>query len=115
MKTTTLYRPVNQAELDLIAALDFMAFPPRLPGQPIFYPVMNRAYACQISQEWNVPHYGCGHVTSFDVKSDFLSRYKVKNVGGKGHDELWIPAEELDEFNRNIVGTIRVTDTFRGE
>jgi hypothetical protein len=37
---TVLYRPAGQAELDLIAGSGFTAFPPRLPGQPVFYPVL---------------------------------------------------------------------------
>jgi len=31
------------------------------------------------------------------------------------HNELWVPAEELEEFNRNIVGEIRVVSAFFGE
>ena len=108
MNTTTLYRPVNQKEFDLIEALGWKAFPPRLPEQPIFYPVMNEAYAVQISKEWNVPAYGVGYVVRFEVDSDFLKRYKVENVGGEIHNELWVPAEELDVFNRHIVGLIEV-------
>ena len=34
----TLYRPVGQAELDLIRAAGLREFPPRLPAQPFFYP-----------------------------------------------------------------------------
>jgi hypothetical protein len=44
----TLYRPVGQKELDLIRELEYRAFPPRLPEQPIFYPVLNQEYAAQI-------------------------------------------------------------------
>lgn len=106
--TTTLYRPVNQKELDLIEQMGWKAFPPRLPEQPIFYPVMNEAYATQISKEWNVPAYGVGYVTRFEVDSEFLKRYKVENVGGEIHNELWVPAEELEEFNKQIVGLIEV-------
>ncbi len=51
--TTTLYRPVGQAELDLIRESGFIAFPPRLPEQPIFYPVLTRSYAEQIARDWN--------------------------------------------------------------
>lgn len=43
--TLTLYRPVGPRELDLIHAGGYRAFPPRLPGQPIFYPVLNMNYA----------------------------------------------------------------------
>ena len=39
-----LYRPVGQAEYDLIAQSGFTAYPPRLPEQPIFYPVLNERY-----------------------------------------------------------------------
>ena len=45
--TTTLYRPVGQAELDLIAATGYRPFPPRLPEQPIFYPVATRSMRCR--------------------------------------------------------------------
>jgi len=52
-ETTVLFRPVGQKELDLIRESDFTAFPPRLPEQPIFYPVLNEHYATQIAREWN--------------------------------------------------------------
>jgi len=112
-KTTLLFRPVNQAELDLIEQSGWTSFPPRLPQQPIFYPVTNEEYAIQISKEWNVPAYGVGYVTRFAVKTDYLTKFKVENVGGQIHNELWVPAEELDEFNNNIVGQIEVTKEFR--
>jgi hypothetical protein len=105
---TTLYRPVNQKELDLIDASGWKAFPPRLPEQPIFYPVMNEAYANQISIEWNVPAYGVGYVVKFQIETDFISKYSIENVGGEIHNELWVPAEELEEFNKHIVGNIEV-------
>ena len=111
--TTWLYRPVNQAELDLIAAKDWKGFPPRLPEQPIFYPVMNEGYAAEICQKWNVPAYGVGYVTRFAVDSTYLKRFQVENVGAARHNELWVPAEELEEFNAHIVGKIEVTQTFR--
>jgi len=109
----TLYRPVNQAELDLIIAADWQAFPPRLEGQPIFYPVLNEAYAEQITREWNVPAYGIGHVLRFEVQDDFLSTYEVQKVGLDHHEEFWIPAEELDVMNKHIVGKIELVSTFK--
>ena len=112
---TFLYRPVNQAELDLIEQSGWSKFPPRLPEQPIFYPVINETYAIQISKEWNVPAYGVGYVTKFAVKTDYLKKFNIENVGGQTHDELWIPSEELEEFNANIVGQIEVTKEFRNE
>ena len=113
--TTTLFRPVNKKELDLIIELDYKGFPSRLPEQPIFYPVMNLEYARQITTEWNVPAYGNGYVTKFEVRTEYLKKFKVHNVGTKIHDELWIPANELDEFNSNIIGRIKIVESYEKE
>ncbi len=113
--TTTLFRPVGPEELELIKETDWKAFPPRLPDQPIFYPVMNEEYAIQIARDWNVKASGSGYVTRFEVDSTYLSQFEIQRVGGKTHDELWIPAEELEEFNRQIAGTIEVTQTFTSQ
>lgn len=115
MKTTTLYRPVGQAELDLIAASQYTAFPPRLPEQPIFYPVLNREYAEQIARDWNTRDERSGfvgYVVEFDVDAEYLSRFKPQKVGAAHHFEYWIPAEQLQEFNRHITGKIRVIAHF---
>lgn len=88
------------------------AFPPRLPEQPIFYPVLSEAYAVQIARDWNVPASGAGFVTRFAVLKSFLDRYRVEHAGSKAHLEYWIPAEDLDDFNKAIVGKIEVTATF---
>ncbi len=113
MLTTALYRPVNDVELSLIKELNYKAFPARLPEQPIFYPVMNEGYAEQITREWNVPAYGVGYVTRFEVETEYLKKFKVENVGGEGHDELWVPSEELEEFNMHIEGPIEVISEFK--
>ena len=102
----TLFRPVNQAELDLIIKADWKEFPPRLEGQPIFYPVLNEAYAEQITKEWNVPTYGIGHVLKFQVSDEFTKNYEVQKVGLDHHLELWIPSEDLQDMNTNIIGKI---------
>lgn len=114
-ETTVLFRPVGQKELDLIRESKFTAFPPRLPEQPIFYPVLNEPYAAQIAREWNAKHEEgrVGYVTRFYVRSEYLRRYEVQTVGGSEHQEYWIPAEELAEFNRNIVGPIEVIAEYR--
>jgi len=52
-QTTILYRPVGRGELELIRASGFREFPPRLPEQPIFYPVLTEEYATQIARDWN--------------------------------------------------------------
>lgn len=113
METLELFRPVGPKELALIEASGFRAFPPRLPDQPIFYPVLNEGYATQIARDWNVPASGAGFVTRFLVDAAFASRYPRQVVGGREHEELWVPAEELDEFNRHIVGPIEVIAEFR--
>ncbi len=110
--TTTLWRPTGPAELDLVRALAWRAWPPRLPEQPIFYPVLNEEYAITIARDWNVKHDGAGYVTRFEVASDFLTRYPVQQAGGRTILELWVPAEELDDFNAHIVGEIQVVHEF---
>ncbi len=74
---------------------------------------MNEEYAIQISRDWNVPAYGIGYVTKFAVNTDYLKKFNIENVGGHIHDELWVPAEELEEFNTHIVGKIEVTQVFK--
>ncbi|MGW6539672.1 hypothetical protein ACWGBV_22545 [Streptomyces sp. NPDC055051] len=111
--TTTLWRPTGPEELALVRALDWRAWPPRLPEQPIFYPVLDEDYAIRIARDWNVKHSGAGHVTRFEVDTAFLARYPVQQAGGRTILELWVPAEELDDFNAHIVGPITVTHTFR--
>ena len=79
-----LYRPVGQAEYDLIAQTDFAQFPPRLPEQPIFYPVLNQQYAHEIAEKWNTRYADSGYkgyVTRFQVDDRFVSRYPVRTVG----------------------------------
>src|SRR5262245_6360476 len=61
--TTTLWRPTGPKELDLVRELNWRAWPPRLPEQPIFYPVLNEDYAVRIARDWNVKHDGAGYVT----------------------------------------------------
>jgi hypothetical protein len=53
-------------------------------------------------------------VTRFNVRRAFLDRYEVHRVGARVHEEYWIPAEDLEEFNDNIVGTIDVIAEFDG-
>lgn len=110
--TITLYRPVGPKELELIRASGDREFPPRLPEQPIFYPVLEEEYAVQIARDWNVPASGAGFVTRFRVRAAFLASYPVQQVGGAVHRELWIPAEDLAAFNANIVGAIEVIASF---
>lgn len=111
-----LYRPVGLGELELIAESGYSAFPPRLPEQPIFYPVLNFDYAAQIASEWNTqrPPYA-GFVTRFEVEQSYVEQFEVQTVGGRMHQELWVPAEQLDEFNRHIIGRITIEAAFYGD
>ena len=114
LETTTLFRPVGPKELALIAASGYREFPPRLPEQPIFYPVLNENYARQIARG-NVPASGAGYVTRFAVRSEFVAKYATQTVGASIHQELWIPAEDLVEMNHNIVGPIEVIAEYKQE
>ncbi len=111
--TITLWRPVGPVELRLIADSGMSAFPPRLPEQPIFYPVTTEEYAVKIARDWNVRESGSGYVTRFAVRRAYLAQYPVQDAGGKAHREYWIPAEQLAAFNAAIVGPIEVTHEFR--
>ncbi|MGW0434691.1 hypothetical protein ACWDV4_19420 [Micromonospora sp. NPDC003197] len=111
--TRVLWRPTGPKELELVRESGWRHWPPRLPDQPIFYPVLNEDYAIMIARDWNVPASGVGYVTRFRVESEFLRRYPVRQAGGKTILELWVPAAELTEFNRHIVGLIEVVREFR--
>lgn len=115
METVTCYRPVGPKELELVKASGFKKWPPRLPAQPIFYPVTNEVYATEIATKWNVPESGVGYVTVFKVRKEFMSRYDIHKVGGENHTEWWIPAEDLEALNANIVGSIEVIGEYQAE
>ena len=106
-----LYRPVGQAEYDLIAQTGFTAYLPRLPEQPIFYPVLNERYAREIAEKWNKrspDSQYTGYVTTFEIEEDYIAQFPVQTVGASYHQEFWIPAEELENFNRHIIGKIQI-------
>ena len=117
-ETVTLWRPVGEQELMLIAQSGYMSFPPRLPDQPIFYPVLNAPYAEEIARNWNAKRNTppVGYVTEFEVLTSVATRYDIQIVGSEAiHQELWVPAEELDAFNAAILGTIRIVAHYVGE
>jgi hypothetical protein len=112
---TTLYRPVGRRELELIRDSGFRAFPPRLPSQPFFYPVVNEEYAVQIARDWNTKDEASGYegyVLKFAVRSEFLAKYDAHVVGSSTHREYWIPAADLEQFNANIIGEIKILRCF---
>jgi hypothetical protein len=113
VETVTLWRQTGPQELALVERSGWRAWPPRLADQPIFYPVLNEEYATMIARDWNVAASGAGYVTRFEVRCSFLDKYEVHQVGGRTILEYWIPAEDLNELNTNIVGTIDVVAEYR--
>ena len=112
-QTVTLFRPVGAIEYRLIEESGRRSFPPRLPEQPIFYPVANEEYAVQIARDWNTKEpAGVGYVLAFDIDANFVARLPLQQAGNHTHLEYWIPAEDLDDFNAHIVGPIRVLHEF---
>lgn len=110
-----LYRPVGQKEYELIKESGYKRFPPRLPQQPIFYPVLNEKYAEEIAKKWNTKDINSGnkgYVTRFEVEDNYILKFKVQKVGSSYHQELWVKAEELDEFNNHIIGRIEIIKIF---
>ena len=106
-----LYRPVGEKEKELIEESGYTKFPPRLDWQPIFYPVLNQRYAEEIAKKWNTKDSDSGYkgyVTRFEVDDDYISAYEAQTVGASYHQELWIPAEELENFNSHIIGRIEI-------
>jgi hypothetical protein len=103
IETVTLWRPVGQVELDLIEQSGWTRFPPRLPGQPIFYSVLNEAYATRIARDWNTQDPASGHVLRFELDARYAARFEPRRVGGAG----------IDEFNRHFVGPIECVGEFR--
>lgn len=110
-----LYRPVGEKEKQLIEQSGYKRFPPRLPQQPIFYPVLNEHYAEEIAGRWNTKDKNSGYkgyVTKFEIEDTYISAYTVQTVGAPYHQEYWIPAEELETFNQNIIGKIEIIKEF---
>lgn len=108
-----LYRPCGLEEMLLVWQSGLKRWPPRLPEQPIFYPVTNQGYAEQISRDWNTKSgTRMGYVTRFEVEDAYASRFERQVVGAREHEELWVPAEDLDVFNDHIIGTIEVVGLF---
>jgi hypothetical protein len=108
METVTLWRPTGPEELAKVESSGWRLWPPRPPGQPIFYPVLSMQYATTIARDWNVAESGVGYVTRFRVRKAFLDKYMVHRVGGEDVQEYWIPSDDLTELNSNIVGIIEV-------
>ena len=118
VQSITLYRPVGTEELKLIVDAGMKSFPPRLPWQPIFYPVLNFRYASEIAERWNmgdIDSDGAGFVTAFEIPMAYFRTFAIQTVGLDYHQELWVPTEQLNEFNSMITGSIRVDGAYIGK
>lgn len=113
IETITLWRPTGPEEIELVRQSGSRRWPPRLPDQPIFYPVLGEEYATMIARDWNVKASGVGYVTRFEVAKEFLDAYEVHQVGGQTILEYWIPADDLEAMNDAIVGTIDEVAVYR--
>lgn len=110
-----LFRPVGEKEYELICKRGFKSFPPRLPEQPIFYPVLNQKYAEEIAVKWNKNDKASGYkgyITQFQIDDSYIVKFQVKTVGCSYHQEYWIPSEQLNEFNKHIIGNINIIKIF---
>lgn len=80
--------------------------------------MLNETYATQIARDRNTrdaENGSVGYALRFDVDATFLETYEVHQVGGIEHQEYWIPAEELDQFNDAIVGNTEIVGEYRGD
>ena len=112
----TLYRPTGPDELALIAASEWRTFPPRLPDHPIFYPVLTEEYATRIARDWNAKDGKTGYVLRFEVPADVLERWPPQQgAAGAVFRELWVPAQELDDFNACILGAIEIIGEYESD
>ncbi len=110
-----LWRPIGFKEMGLVFDSGMKTFPPRLPEQPIFYPVLNQEYAIEIARDWNTQEDdAAGYVTRFELPDSFSERYERHVVGAQSHAEWWVPADDLSEFNRAILQPITVEAAFFG-
>lgn len=113
-----LYRPVGLYEMEKILESGGKEFPPRFSEQPIFYPVLNISYAQQIAKEWNQDDTNSGFVgfvTEFEINDKYIKNFETHCVGSNIHQEYWIPAENLQDFNENITSKIVIVDAYYGE
>ena len=111
-ETVIMFRPAGPKEIELVAASGYKRWPPRLPEQPIFYPVTNEEYAKEIAMKWNVKESRIGFVTKFHVRKSFVDKYKIQKVGGANHTEWWIPDNDLEALNDNIIGLIEIVGEY---
>ena len=79
--------------------------------------IINLEYALKIARDWNTKNKNSGYagfVTEIEVSESFIDNYTVQCVGKKNDLEYWIPANQINIFNRSIKGQIKIKDAFFG-
>ncbi|MET7835275.1 ADP-ribosylation/crystallin J1 [Micromonospora sediminicola] len=110
--TTVQWRPLGQQELGLIREAGGRRWPALPPDQTHFFPMLDEGFAIRAAQNWNL--FGpVRYVARFHVETGFLGRYSTRSFGGSAAPMLWVAAEDLDEFNAHIVGSIEIIHEFR--
>ena len=90
-------------------------FPPRLPEQSIFYPVLVQEYADQTAATWNTKEEPfVGYVIEMEILDEYGARFTPQTVGSAIHRELWVPSEELAEFNNQHTKPVSVRRAYFG-
>lgn len=49
------------------------------------------------------------------MSDEYIAKFDVQTVGSHYHQEFWIPAEDIEEFNKNITGKIETIHEFTNE
>ncbi|OWP61835.1 hypothetical protein CDA63_17265 [Hymenobacter amundsenii] len=97
--TVLLYQPVGQAELDLIAASDWLELPLQGSEPRVFY----------LTQPTAEPMGGgaADYLLRLTVDADYAAHFKTATTG-RQPEQLHVPAAELAGFNHQLVGRIEV-------
>jgi hypothetical protein len=104
-----LYWPVDQQELDLIAASGWLEFPPRQPEQPSFCPMLQEGFAAELARTWDSTGTGVAYVLRFAVDAEYAACFPVRSsIGGLEQQAFCVPAEELPNFNQQLMGQIEI-------
>ena len=113
LERTILFHALGSDELELIKRSGWTQFPSRSREEPLFYPILTEEYATQVAKEAYVEVDGVGWVIKSAVSTDFVRKYDVQQIGASYQREYWIPAAELADLNRHLVGPIEVLAELR--
>jgi hypothetical protein len=110
-----LFRPVGFGELQLVRNSGWTRFPPRLPDEPIFYPIGDEDDAIQIARTWSLKTGVSCYVLRFAVDVTFLTRHPLQRARNAAQREYRILAGGLEELDDHILGAIELIASFYKE